>query len=261
MTFLHWPILIALSAVAVPIVIHLLNRRSAKTVDWGAMHFLLGSLVNRKRRVLLEEILLLGCRSLLVALVVTALARPVIPAGSSVAWAVVLPILLVGSVAFGVGTASWRERRWRWSCYGVGTGLVALALLAVALDRVFHLGALVGESRDLVLILDGSSSMAIQVDGQTNFSRAVDEARDLVRSLHGSAAVSILLAGAGAEIKTPVPLTDPAQMETVLGAIRPLGEPVVDPPELGILPPEIAVNIILLIVHIVNVVHVHRQPR
>ena len=81
-----------------------------------------------------------------------------------------------------------------------------------------------GESRDLVLILDGSSSMSIQVDGQIEFFPA--RLKSLPRSgcsLHGSAAVSILLAGAGAEIKTPVPMTDPVQLEAVLNELRPVG--------------------------------------
>ena len=40
----------------VPILIHLLNRRSAVVVKWGAMRFLLASLSSRRRRVMFEEI-------------------------------------------------------------------------------------------------------------------------------------------------------------------------------------------------------------
>lgn len=223
MTFLHWPVLLALSAVAAPILIHLLNRRSAQRIDWGAMQFLLGSLVSRRRRVLLDEILLLACRCLLIALVVTALARPVIPAGSSIAWAVILPIVLVGAVAFGVGTAFWRQRRWRWICFATGAGLLALAGAAVALEHVLHLGRIIGPSRDVAVVIDGSASMTIEVDGQTNFHRAVEEARSLVHALKGSATVSIVLAGPVAEVKTPVPLTDTAQLEAVLDDLKPVG--------------------------------------
>ena len=223
MTFLNWPILIAAAAVAVPIVIHLLNRRAAKVVDWGAMHFLLGSLVSRKRRVLLDEILLLACRCLLIALLVTALARPLIPSGSSIAWAVVLPIILVAAVAFGVGTAVWKHRRVRWLCYATGAGLAALALAAVALEHVLHLGTLFGQSRDMVLVIDGSASMTIEVEGQTQFARAVDEARGLIDAIGGAATVSIVLAGPVPEVKTPVPLTDPAQLHAVLSELKPCG--------------------------------------
>ena len=49
MMFRNLIMLAGLSALAVPIIIHLLNRRQAKLVDWGAMQFLLASLTTRKR--------------------------------------------------------------------------------------------------------------------------------------------------------------------------------------------------------------------
>ena len=67
MTFINWNILFGLFAVSIPILIHLFNRRKAKFIDWGAMQFLLGSLVNRKRRILVEELILMVLRCLLVA--------------------------------------------------------------------------------------------------------------------------------------------------------------------------------------------------
>lgn len=223
MTFLNPWILIAWCAVAVPIVIHLLNRRSAKMVDWGAMHFLLGSMVQRKRRVLLEELLLLACRCMLIALAVLAVARPVIPVGSSVAWAVVLPLALVAAVAFAVGTAFWSQRFLRWSCYATGLVLATLVFGAIALEHILHLGTLMGQSRDVVLLVDGSASMAMESNGQSNFDRAISEAKDLIRSLKGSATVSILEAGPVPEAKTPYPLTDSEQLGAVLDGMKPTG--------------------------------------
>ena len=225
MVFINPWMLLAGLAVAVPIVIHLLNRRSAKTIDWGAMEFLLGSLVNRKRRVLLEEMLLLGCRCLLVALAVTALARPVIPAGSSLAWAVVLPMVLAGCVSLGVGTAAWQQPQWRWGAYALGAGLLTLAIAAVTLDRVLHLAALVGDARDVALVIDGSSSMKIDVQGKTNFARAVEEAREVVRNLNRSSTASIVLAGPIPQIETSFPLTDSEQLLSVLNSLEPAGGP------------------------------------
>jgi hypothetical protein len=225
MIFLHPWFLIGGTAVAVPIVIHLLNRRSAKIIDWGAMHFLLGSMVNRKRRVLLDDILLLACRCLLIALVAAAIARPVIPAGSSIAWAVVLPILLLGAVALGVGTAVWQHRQWRWICYGIGAGLLGLAFLAIVMERWLHLSALVGQARDVVLVIDGSSSMNLQVEGRSNFVQAVEEGRDLLKSLKGDATVSVILAGPLPQVKTLFPLTNPEQLTAILDDLKPLGGP------------------------------------
>ena len=42
----HW-MLWGLFALAVPILIHLLNRSRAKVLDWGAMRFLLASLTSQ----------------------------------------------------------------------------------------------------------------------------------------------------------------------------------------------------------------------
>src|SRR5207244_1148828 len=67
--------LLGLAGVAVPVVIHLLNRRRFDVVDWGAMQFLQVSETTR-RRMLLEELLLLLLRMGLVAVLVCALAAP-----------------------------------------------------------------------------------------------------------------------------------------------------------------------------------------
>lgn len=68
--------LLGLAALAIPIIIHLLNRRRYDVVDWGAMQFLQVSEVTR-RRLLLEEILLMALRMALLAILVCAVAAPV----------------------------------------------------------------------------------------------------------------------------------------------------------------------------------------
>src|SRR5438270_8189274 len=67
--------LTGLAAVAIPPIIHLLNRRRHDVVDWGAMQFLQVSEVTR-RRLLIEELLLMLLRMGLIAVLVLALADP-----------------------------------------------------------------------------------------------------------------------------------------------------------------------------------------
>jgi hypothetical protein len=67
--------LIGLVAVAIPVIIHLLNRRRYQVIDWGAMQFLQVS-QTRRRRLFLEDFLLLFLRMGLIALLVLALAAP-----------------------------------------------------------------------------------------------------------------------------------------------------------------------------------------
>lgn len=63
-------------AVAVPIIIHLLNRRKFERVTWAAMRFLQDSVEQNQRRMQIEDILLLILRCLVVLLLGLALARP-----------------------------------------------------------------------------------------------------------------------------------------------------------------------------------------
>ena len=76
MIFFNVAMLLGLIGVSVPIIIHILNRRRATVVQWGAMQFLEASLASRNRRILIEEIILMIIRCLLVGALAFALARP-----------------------------------------------------------------------------------------------------------------------------------------------------------------------------------------
>jgi hypothetical protein len=65
-----------LALAGVPILIHLLNRRRYKTVEWAAMDFLLRAMRKNRRRVQFEQWLLLAVRCLVLAFLGFALARP-----------------------------------------------------------------------------------------------------------------------------------------------------------------------------------------
>jgi len=79
MTFLAGGLAIAGAvAVLIPILIHLLLRRRRQPVPWAAMRFLLQAIKRQKRRLQLEQWLLLAARCLIVLLAGLALARPVL---------------------------------------------------------------------------------------------------------------------------------------------------------------------------------------
>ncbi len=75
-SFVHPAMLGGLALASLPIIIHLLNRRRFKTMEWAAMDFLLKAAVRNRRRVRLENLLLLLLRTALVLLLITAVARP-----------------------------------------------------------------------------------------------------------------------------------------------------------------------------------------
>jgi hypothetical protein len=72
------PLFLAAGAglVAVPILIHILNRRRFKVVPWAAMEFLLRAMKKNRRRLRFEQLLLLATRCLLLLLIGFALSRP-----------------------------------------------------------------------------------------------------------------------------------------------------------------------------------------
>lgn len=73
--FINPWMLAGLAGVALPVLAHLLSRRKYDTVDWGAMQFLeIGR--SARRRIRLEELLLLALRMSLIALIAIALSRP-----------------------------------------------------------------------------------------------------------------------------------------------------------------------------------------
>jgi hypothetical protein len=78
MSFLNPGFLGALALIGIPLLIHLLRRRQVKVVKWAAMEFLRQSQERRKRRLRIEEIILLLLRCLIVLCIVMAFARPVL---------------------------------------------------------------------------------------------------------------------------------------------------------------------------------------
>lgn len=81
MNFLHPNLALAGAiGIAVPIIIHLLMRRRRTPVPWAAMRFLLEAYKKQRRRMQVEQLLLLASRCLLVALIGGALAGPLIGA-------------------------------------------------------------------------------------------------------------------------------------------------------------------------------------
>ena len=77
LAFFNHPAMLAwLAAAAAPLIIHLLSRRRYRETQWAAMQYLLAAVRKNARRIRIEQWLLLAVRTLLIALVVFALAEP-----------------------------------------------------------------------------------------------------------------------------------------------------------------------------------------
>lgn len=78
MLFLNPILLWGLLAASVPIIIHLLNRRRHKTIQWAAMQFLLKATRESRGKKKLRHILILTCRALGVVALAFAASRPLV---------------------------------------------------------------------------------------------------------------------------------------------------------------------------------------
>ncbi len=97
MTFLNPFLLVAMAAAAIPLLLHLLNLRKLRTVEFSSLRFLKELQKTRIRRLKLKQILLLILRTCLVIFAVLAFARPALKgsAGLPGAHAATTAVILV----------------------------------------------------------------------------------------------------------------------------------------------------------------------
>jgi hypothetical protein len=110
------------AAVSIPIIIHLLNRKRFRVVTWAAMRFLLAAQRKNARKLRLEQLLLLAVRTVMVALLVLAMAS-VMPWVDLWVW----PRLFPNGTAFGQTVGQLRTHK------------------IIVVDGSFSMGAKVGE--------------------------------------------------------------------------------------------------------------------
>src|SRR5438309_3057316 len=74
--FLHpWFAVAGAALISAPIIIHLINRMRFKRIRWAAMEFLLKSQKRNRRRLIIEQLILLALRCFLVFLAVMLVSR------------------------------------------------------------------------------------------------------------------------------------------------------------------------------------------
>lgn len=78
MSFLSGMFLWALPLMAVPVVIHLFNRRRRDVIRWGAMQFLMDSTTKKRRIWRVDDLILMLLRAAAVLMIVIALAQPLV---------------------------------------------------------------------------------------------------------------------------------------------------------------------------------------
>ncbi|MBX3377061.1 MAG: BatA domain-containing protein [Phycisphaeraceae bacterium] len=184
MTFLN-PILAAvgLACIALPILIHILMRRRRSPILWGAMRFLLEAYRQHRRRIRLEQFLLLASRCLLVALIALALGRPVLEAAGGLGGrsAVTLYLLIDNSLAASAQDEGGKPAIDR---HRAAAGALLAQLDAAAGDRVAVI-ALGGPARAVVdppAVDAGAVSSVLRDLGTTDSAADIPGALRIVAS-------------------------------------------------------------------------------
>ncbi len=221
MLFAHGIALFALTALAVPIAIHMQRRSRARIVDWAAMRFLSKSLANRRRGLTLEYLLLLFCRCLLIACFVLAMAQPSATSLSDFRWVVSLALGFFALIALTSAVISSGSFRKRMATLGVAAGLGGIAALIALWGSQALLDA-DGQPRDVAIIIDASSSTKIETNGESAFSRFVEDAQLLLDELPGGSTASLTIADALQSLPTP-PQRNLDIIAKELTALEPVG--------------------------------------
>jgi hypothetical protein len=128
---------VAGAAVSIPVIIHLLNRKRFRVVEWAAMRFLLAAQKKNARRMRLEQLILLAVRCLMVLILVLAM--------SSV--------------------TPWAEAMWRWINPAGGKGILSSGSRThkvLVLDGSFSMGLKVGDTT----CFERARELALQIVGE-----------------------------------------------------------------------------------------------
>jgi hypothetical protein len=86
LTFLNAPLLWGLALASIPLIIHLLFRRRFRQIEWAPMRYLRMTIQRNRRRIQLEQLLLLLLRTALLVLLVCIVARPILNAAGIARW-------------------------------------------------------------------------------------------------------------------------------------------------------------------------------
>ena len=203
MSFLEISMLFGLSLLAAPVLIHLFNRSKPKPMAWGAMRFLAAFLCTQRRRLLLEEMLLMSLRCLILAALVLAMARPFLPSSPTLPWPLLMALLVAAALCTAATATMWSSTKIRRRLILFSCAAILITVLGAMLEKWRQKNSWFtgNNNRDIVIVVDASDSMRVSVDGRSNFERAKEDAIKIVRACKPGDAVGLILAG-----QVPCPL-------------------------------------------------------
>src|SRR5438445_10615187 len=107
--------------ISLPIIIHLINRMRFKRIRWAAMEFLLRSQKRNRRRLIIEQLILLAMRCMLVLLAVLLVSRYLFSFAMFEPQNTVHVVVLDDSLSM---SDQWKEEGADKDCFKVGKDLI-----------------------------------------------------------------------------------------------------------------------------------------
>lgn len=175
MTFLNAALLAGAAALAIPIIIHLFHKSRFKVVKWGAMHLLEAVIRINRRRVRLEQLILLIIRCAIPIVLALAMARPI--------WRGVQK--LIGDVP--TSTVVLLD-----NSYSMEAGRAGVSSFAIARDEATRLLTELKRRSDAAVILMGEGASPL-LDQPTYDIARLTQALQKVTSGYGAATVPAAL--------------------------------------------------------------------
>lgn len=216
-----------LVAASGPIIIHLLNRRRFRVVDWAAMDFLRRAMQRNRRAVQLRDLIVLVLRCLAIALFGAALARPFLSgvSGASMGGLVGTAVALIASI----GAATWAimTPRKNLRVIAIGVCLAAVGLTSAGLyDMLRDVDVDASDafaSRQpvhAVLVVDNSMSMGYESLDGTLLDQAKTKATEFIDAIPTESQVHVIALCGGDDVDISSAYRNKADARAALDRIK-----------------------------------------
>ena len=222
MTFINGILLAGAAAFLVPLLIHIFNKSKFRKIEWGAMHLLETVIRVNRKRIQIEQIILLIIRCAIPILLAVCLARMVIQEWNNFLNWILFPLL---AVVLLVLAALFKNLR---SLFGGLCALLLLYILASSLGwftffkKEIAVSAPTGDvPASTVVLLDNSYSMQASGVSLTSFEEARKAVDGVFEGQKRGSDASVILMGGQPSPVFDRPTVDLEGMSDQLADIRP----------------------------------------
>ena len=197
MTFLNATLILGVTAVAIPIVLHLLAKKEPRKVVFPSVRFLTRRFETNRSRLLVRRWWLLAMRIAALAALAIALARPAIHQSLSITWLTIGMLVAAGVALVVLASVMILRGGTTPTAYSLVTAASVAILAAVAWGTYTYASgpaplAQQGQPAAVAIVLDNSPTSAWQTSRDDRITRMKDLATWLVTRLPRSSRIAVV---------------------------------------------------------------------